>query len=97
MWVKNLFLINLLSPSSSSSKRFFFKAPGSSSSLHFLLDFVHFLKEVFLSDDPSESTSKRTDPVPPRFRRGLKRSLRQATTTARRLIDEATDEEEGEN
>ncbi|KAL2251600.1 UNVERIFIED_CONTAM: hypothetical protein Sindi_2282300 [Sesamum indicum] len=58
---------------------------------------VCFLKETFLSDDPSEATSKRTDPVLPCFSRGQRRNLRQATTVVRCLIDEDIDEETGEN
>ncbi|KAL2236319.1 UNVERIFIED_CONTAM: hypothetical protein Sindi_0823600 [Sesamum indicum] len=48
---------------------------------------IHFLKEVFASDNPSKATSKRVDPVPLHFWRGFRKSLRQATDK----------EEEGEN
>ncbi|KAL2227777.1 UNVERIFIED_CONTAM: hypothetical protein Sindi_2136400 [Sesamum indicum] len=55
-------------------------------------------KEALLSNDPSEATSKRADPTLPHFRRGLRRSLRQAIVTVCRWIDEATNEDkEGEN
>ncbi|KAL2252573.1 UNVERIFIED_CONTAM: hypothetical protein Sindi_0052000 [Sesamum indicum] len=55
-------------------------------------DYVHFLKEILGGNDPSEATSKTTGPALLRFRRGLRRSLRQANAAARRLINE---EEEG--